>query len=158
MFCCSKLAHNKILHLYTLRFPGHSFADYGCMLEVKDVKFQPDGRSVVDTVGVSRFRVLSHGHRDGYNTAKIEHLEDQKVDGEELVELQKLHDCVYEQARTWFTSLKDNMKNQIVSHFGQLPEKDCDLQVRNSQQMRTVELGFRVLPGFVAWSGETWTL
>ncbi|XP_029596532.1 LON peptidase N-terminal domain and RING finger protein 2 [Salmo trutta] len=104
------------------------FADYGCMLEVKDVKFQPDGRSVVDTVGVSRFRVLSHGHRDGYNTAKIEHLEDQKVDGEELVELQKLHDCVYEQARTWFTSLKDNMKNQIVSHFGQLPEKDCDLQ------------------------------
>ncbi|XP_045554890.1 LON peptidase N-terminal domain and RING finger protein 2 [Salmo salar] len=104
------------------------FADYGCMLEVKDVKFQPDGRSVVDTVGVSRFRVLSHGHRDGYNTAKIEHLEDQKVDGEELVELQKLHDCVYEQASTWFTSLKDNMKNQIVSHFGQLPEKDCDLQ------------------------------
>nr|XP_023997123.1 LON peptidase N-terminal domain and RING finger protein 2-like isoform X2 [Salvelinus alpinus] len=104
------------------------FADYGCMLEVKDVKFQPDGRSVVDTVGVSRFRVLSHGHRDGYNTAKIEHLEDQKVDGEELVELQKLHDCVYEQASTWFTSLKDNMKNQIVCHFGQLPEKDCDLQ------------------------------
>ncbi|XP_064874895.1 LON peptidase N-terminal domain and RING finger protein 2-like [Oncorhynchus nerka] len=105
------------------------FADYGCMLEVKDVKFQADGRSVVDTVGVSRFRVLSHGHRDGYNTAKIEHLEDQKVEGEELVELQKLHDCVYEQASTWFTSLKDNMKNQIVSHFGQLPDKDPDIQV-----------------------------
>nr|XP_029521185.1 LON peptidase N-terminal domain and RING finger protein 2-like [Oncorhynchus nerka] len=104
------------------------FADYGCMLEVKDVKFQPDGRLVVDTVGVSRFRVLSHGHRDGYNTAKIKHLEDQKVEGEELAELQKLHDCVYEQASTWFTSLKDNMKNQIVSHFGQLPEKYCDIQ------------------------------
>uniref|UniRef100_A0AAZ3R401 LON peptidase N-terminal domain and ring finger 2 n=1 Tax=Oncorhynchus tshawytscha TaxID=74940 RepID=A0AAZ3R401_ONCTS len=104
------------------------FADYGCMLEVKDVKFQADGRSVVDTVGVSRFRVLSHGHRDGYNTAKIEHLEDQKVEGEELAELQKLHDCVYEQASTWFTSLKDNMKNQIVSHFGQLPDKDPDIQ------------------------------
>nr|XP_046176120.1 LON peptidase N-terminal domain and RING finger protein 2-like isoform X2 [Oncorhynchus gorbuscha] len=104
------------------------FADYGCMLEVKDVKFQPDGRLVVDTIGVSRFRVLSHGHRDGYNTAKIKHLEDQKVEGEELAELQKLHDCVYEQASTWFTSLKDNMKNQIVSHFGQLPEKYCDIQ------------------------------
>ena len=136
------MAHNKILHVYTLRFPGHSFADYGCMLEVKDVKFQPDGRLVVDTVGVSRFRVLSHGHRDGYNTAKIKYLEDQKGEGEELAELQKLHDCVYEQASTWFTSLKDNMKNQIVSHFGQLPEKDCDIQVGNSQQMDTVELGF----------------
>jgi Lon protease-like protein len=128
------------------------------MLEVKDVKFQPDGRLVVDTIGVSRFRVLSHGHRDGYNTAKIKHLEDQKVEGEELAELQKLHDCVYEQASTWFTSLKDNMKNQIVSHFGQLPEKYCDIQVRNSQQIHTVELGFGVFPGFIAWSGITRTL
>ncbi|XP_042180926.1 LON peptidase N-terminal domain and RING finger protein 2 [Oncorhynchus tshawytscha] len=125
---CEQMANTDILHLYTLRFPDHSFADYGCMLEVKDVKFQPDGRLVVDTVGVSRFRVLSHGHRDGYNTAKIKHLEDQKVEGEELAELQKLHDCVYEQASTWFTSLKDNMKNQIVSHFGKLPVKHCDIQ------------------------------
>ncbi|XP_029460649.1 LON peptidase N-terminal domain and RING finger protein 2 isoform X2 [Rhinatrema bivittatum] len=54
------------------------FADYGCMLEVRDVKFFPDGRSVVDTVGLSRFRVLSHGQRDGYNTANIEYLSDKK--------------------------------------------------------------------------------
>lgn len=43
------------------------------------MKFFPDGRSVVDTIGVSRFKVLSHGQRDGYNTAKIEYLEDRKV-------------------------------------------------------------------------------
>lgn len=43
------------------------------------MKFFPDGRSVVDTIGVSRFKVLSHGQRDGYNTAKIEYLEDKKV-------------------------------------------------------------------------------
>lgn len=49
------------------------------MLEVRDVKLFPDGRSVVDTIGVSRFRVLSHGQRDGYHTAKIELLEDRKV-------------------------------------------------------------------------------
>uniref|UniRef100_A0AAY4DGB9 Uncharacterized protein n=1 Tax=Denticeps clupeoides TaxID=299321 RepID=A0AAY4DGB9_9TELE len=104
------------------------FADYGCMLEVKDVKFFPDGRSVVDTVGVSRFKVLSHGQRDGYNTAKIEYLEDKKVEGEELAELLKLHDSVYDQATAWFTSLKDNMKNQILSHFGHLPAKDPDPQ------------------------------
>ncbi|KAJ8332299.1 hypothetical protein SKAU_G00427250 [Synaphobranchus kaupii] len=59
--------------------PLKGFADYGCMLEVRDVKFFPDGRSVVDTIGVSRFKVLSHGQRDGYNTAKIEYLEDKKV-------------------------------------------------------------------------------
>jgi hypothetical protein len=49
------------------------------VLQVRDVKFFPDGRSVVDTIGVSRFKVLSHGQRDGYNTAKIEYLEDKKV-------------------------------------------------------------------------------
>lgn len=49
------------------------------MLEIKDVKTFPDGSSVVDAIGVSRFRVLSHRHRDGYNTADIEYLEDEKV-------------------------------------------------------------------------------
>lgn len=43
------------------------------------MKFFPDGRSVVDTIGVSRFKVLSHGQRDGYHTAKIEYLEDKRV-------------------------------------------------------------------------------
>lgn len=104
------------------------FADHGCMLEVRDVKLFPDGRSVVDTIGIARFRVLSHGQRDGYHTAKIEYLEDKKVEGEELTELLKLHDSVYDQALGWFTSLKDDMKNQIISHFGQLPVKDSDPQ------------------------------
>ncbi|KAK5860666.1 hypothetical protein PBY51_022127 [Eleginops maclovinus] len=108
------------------------FADYGCVLEVRDVKFFPDGRSVVDTIGVSRFKVLSHGQRDGYNTAKIEYLEDKKAEAEELVELLKMHDAVYEQANNWFTSLKDNMKSQILSHFGHLPGKDPDPQASPS--------------------------
>lgn len=53
--------------------------DNTCVPQVRDVKFFPDGRSVVDTIGVARFKVLSHGQRDGYNTAKIEYLEDKKV-------------------------------------------------------------------------------
>ncbi|XP_024142454.1 LON peptidase N-terminal domain and RING finger protein 2 [Oryzias melastigma] len=108
------------------------FADHGCMLQVRDVKFFPDGRSVVDTIGISRFKVLSHGQRDGYHTAKIEYLEDKKVNGEELTDLLKLHDSVYEQASNWFTSLKDNMKSQILSHFGHLPSKDLDPQASPS--------------------------
>ncbi|XP_061082254.1 LON peptidase N-terminal domain and RING finger protein 2-like isoform X2 [Conger conger] len=107
---------------------NQGFADFGCMLEVRDVKLFPDGRSVVDTVGVSRFRVLSHGLRDGYHTAKIQHLEDHKVEGEQLTELVKLQDSVYEQAAAWFSSLKENLKTQILSHFGNLPAKDPDPQ------------------------------
>ncbi|XP_072850588.2 LON peptidase N-terminal domain and RING finger protein 2 [Pogona vitticeps] len=104
------------------------FADYGCMLEIRDVKFFPDGRSVVDTVGVRRFRVLSHGQRDGYNTANIEYLEDKKVEGEEYAELVRLHDSVYDQAVSWFTSLKENMKAQILNHFGPMPGKEHEPQ------------------------------
>ncbi|XP_078514144.1 LON peptidase N-terminal domain and RING finger protein 2 isoform X2 [Lissotriton helveticus] len=104
------------------------FADYGCMLEVRDVKFFPDGRSVVDTVGRSRFRVLSHGQRDGYNTANIEYLEDRKVEGSEYEELVCLHNSVYDQAYAWFTSLNDNMKSQILSHFGPMPGKEPEPQ------------------------------
>ncbi|XP_056411951.1 LON peptidase N-terminal domain and RING finger protein 2 isoform X2 [Hyla sarda] len=104
------------------------FADYGCMLQVRDVKFFPDGRSVVDTIGLSRFKVLSHGQRDGYNTANIEYLEDKKVEGQDYEELLLLHNSVYDQALAWFSSLKDNLRAQILNHFGPMPSKDPDLQ------------------------------
>lgn len=49
------------------------------MLIIRSVHFLPDGRSVVDTVGGKRFRVLSRGMKDGYSIADIEHLEDTRV-------------------------------------------------------------------------------
>ncbi|NWU99281.1 LONF1 protein, partial [Upupa epops] len=57
----------------------NGFADHGCMLQIRNVHFLPDGRSVVDTVGGKRFRVLRRGMKDGYCTADIEYLEDVKV-------------------------------------------------------------------------------
>uniref|UniRef100_A0A4W6D5D7 LON peptidase N-terminal domain and ring finger 1 n=1 Tax=Lates calcarifer TaxID=8187 RepID=A0A4W6D5D7_LATCA len=59
--------------------PQKGFVDYGCMLIIRSVHFLPDGRSVVDTIGGKRFRVLSRGMKDGYSTADIEHLEDTRV-------------------------------------------------------------------------------
>ena len=61
------------------------------MLEIKGVRTLPDGSSVVDAIGISRFRVLSHRHRDGYNTADIEYLEDEKVRLVLLVGVEVLH-------------------------------------------------------------------
>ena len=54
------------------------------MLEINDLQFFDDGRSVVDTVGGRRFKVLEKSKRDGYNIAKVEFLEDSKVEGESL--------------------------------------------------------------------------
>ncbi|XP_019940548.1 LON peptidase N-terminal domain and RING finger protein 3-like [Paralichthys olivaceus] len=105
------------------------FADYGCLLEIRDVKFFSDGRSVVDTIGRRRFKVSQHSERDGYNTADIEYLEDVKVEGVAERELQSLHDTVYDQALVWVNSLKAEQKERIEGHFGPMPEKDSELQV-----------------------------
>ncbi|KAK2817047.1 hypothetical protein Q5P01_025238 [Channa striata] len=109
--------------------PQKGFADYGCMLVIRSIHFLPDGRSVVDTVGGKRFRVLSRGMKDGYSTADIEHLEDNRVeDNDELEKLQELHDEVYGQARVWFQNLKIRFHNQILQHFGPMPEREADIQ------------------------------
>ncbi|XP_037677219.1 LON peptidase N-terminal domain and RING finger protein 3 isoform X1 [Choloepus didactylus] len=105
------------------------FVEYGCILEIRNVQFFADGRSVVDSIGKRRFKVLHQGQRDGYNTADIEYIEDQKVHGEDFAELIGLHNCVYEQASLWFHSLKSSLKNRILNHFGPMPEKDADPQI-----------------------------
>ncbi|CAN9514694.1 unnamed protein product [Ophioblennius macclurei] len=104
------------------------FADYGCLLEIRDVKFFSDGRSVVDTIGRRRFKVVQHSERDGYNTADIEYLEDVKMEGAAERELQSLHDVVYDQALVWVNSLKAEQKERIEGHFGPMPEKELELQ------------------------------
>lgn len=104
------------------------FADYGCLLEIRDVKFFSDGRSVVDTIGRRRFKVIQHRERDGYNTADIEYLEDVTVEGVAQRELKSLHDTVYDQALVWVNSLKAEQKERIEGHFGPMPGKDSVLQ------------------------------
>ncbi|TRY58148.1 hypothetical protein DNTS_014191 [Danionella cerebrum] len=109
--------------------PQKGFVDYGCMLQIRSVHFLPDGRSVVDTIGGKRFRVLSRGMKDGYCIANIEYLEDTKVNNEEdLKKLQVLHDQVYDQARKWFQNLENRFRNQILQHFGPMPEREADIQ------------------------------
>ncbi|KAI4897165.1 hypothetical protein NFI96_015213 [Prochilodus magdalenae] len=105
------------------------FADYGCMLYIRSIHFLPDGRSVVDTIGGKRFRVLSRSMKDGYCTANLEYLQDQRVvDEDELDRLQDLYDQVYNQAKVWFHALENRFRNQILQHFGPMPDREADIQ------------------------------
>ncbi|XP_042727725.1 LON peptidase N-terminal domain and RING finger protein 1 [Lagopus leucura] len=107
----------------------NGFADYGCMLQIRNVHFLPDGRSVVDTVGGKRFRVLRRGMKDGYCTADIEYLEDVKVvDEGELKKLRELHNFVYSQACSWFQNLRNKFRTQILQHFGPMPDREENIQ------------------------------
>ncbi|XP_014054373.2 LON peptidase N-terminal domain and RING finger protein 1 isoform X2 [Salmo salar] len=111
---------------------GKGFADYGCMLEIHSLEVLPDGRSYVDCVGGSRFRVLKRGQRDGYHTADIEYMEDHKAEGSELELLQSLHDSVYEQAQDWYTRLNTRLREQISRQYGTMPDKDDNIQASNN--------------------------
>ncbi|XP_047441434.1 LON peptidase N-terminal domain and RING finger protein 1 [Mugil cephalus] len=111
---------------------GKGFADYGCMLEILGLELLPDGRSYVETVGGSRFRVLKRGQRDGYHTADIEYLEDLKVDDSELELLQRLHDSVYQQAQDWYQRLGSRIREQINRQYGPMPDKEEDIQASSN--------------------------
>ena len=98
--------------------PDKAFSDYGTMLEIRDIQYFPDGRSVVDTMGGRRFKVgfqhryhpllgrlfwlersmlqklkltlqvISRGTKDGYSTASVEFLKDNVPEDPELEALQ----------------------------------------------------------------------
>jgi Lon protease-like protein len=60
--------------------PGAPHSDYGTILEIKSVQILPDGRSVVQTFGSSRFRILERASLDGYMVARIETVDDIQLD------------------------------------------------------------------------------
>ncbi|KAM6495866.1 PUA-like domain containing protein [Amanita muscaria] len=56
--------------------PGCPQMDYGTMLEIRNVQMLPDGRSIVETWGTHRFRVMEQGTLDGYTIGRIERVDD----------------------------------------------------------------------------------
>ena len=53
-------------------------------MEIRDVQYFPDGRSLVDTIGGQRIRVVSRGMRDGYHTAVVEPIHDQPIPAQQF--------------------------------------------------------------------------
>lgn len=46
------------------------------MLEIRDVSMLPDGRSIVETWGTHRFRIMERGVMDGYVIGRVERVDD----------------------------------------------------------------------------------
>ena len=62
------------------------FMRYGTMLEIVNLQLFDDGRSLIETRGVSRFRVTDHGMRDGYVIGRVERVDDISLTEEEALE------------------------------------------------------------------------
>lgn len=62
------------------------FMQHGTLLHIVSMQLMPDGRSLIETRGVSRFRVTGWGMLDGYIVGNIERLEDVSWAEEEQIE------------------------------------------------------------------------
>ncbi|CAG7956820.1 unnamed protein product [Penicillium nalgiovense] len=62
------------------------FVQYGTLLMIERYELLPDGRSLVVATGVSRFRILDSGMRDGYFVARTERIDDISLAEEERLE------------------------------------------------------------------------
>lgn len=62
------------------------FMQYGTLLHIVNMELLPDGRSLIETVGVSRFKVKEWGVHDGYLVGKVERVEDISLAEEERLE------------------------------------------------------------------------
>ena len=63
--------------------PGHgtnAMCEFGTMLEIRSVQMLPDGRSMVETWGTHRFRILESGTLDGYMIGRVERIDDYEDD------------------------------------------------------------------------------
>lgn len=54
------------------RASGGQAAEYGTMLEIRSVQMLNDGRSMIETVGSWRFKILEKGKLDGYTVGRVE--------------------------------------------------------------------------------------
>ncbi len=62
------------------------FVQYGTLLHIISMEMMPDGRSLIETRGVSRFRVKDWGMLDGYIVGNVERIDDVSLAEEEQVE------------------------------------------------------------------------
>ncbi|KAM0739858.1 hypothetical protein ACQRIT_005042 [Beauveria bassiana] len=62
------------------------FHELGTLLRIENVQFFPDGRCLIETVGLSRFRVQRHGVLDGYTVSSVQRIDDISLEEEEATE------------------------------------------------------------------------
>ncbi|CAH0547255.1 unnamed protein product [Brassicogethes aeneus] len=105
---------------------GQKFASFGTMLEIKDAVTLEDGRFILTTVGIRRFRVVNSDEKDGYDTAKVQYIRDNDVPADKLPELINLHQKVYNKAIKWIRSFKPKVLSEVERLIGQMPEVESN--------------------------------
>ncbi|CAG0918954.1 unnamed protein product [Notodromas monacha] len=102
---------------------GSGFSDFGTVMEIRDVHYFPDGRSIVETIGSRRFRVLSADMVDGYYVGDIETVQDEVPTKDS--QIQGMLDVTRDKAVKWFEEHFHD-KAAIYSEIGPMPKQEKD--------------------------------
>ena len=89
------------------------------------MSYFPDGRSVVNTIGGRRFRVVSRGMRDGYDTANIEFIIDELETEPEAQRSNQLFGAILSVQFLSTTELNNSVKDYNSSRVGVVCRLSC---------------------------------
>ncbi|KAG7130280.1 LON peptidase N-terminal domain and RING finger protein C14F5.10c like [Verticillium longisporum] len=87
---CRSCLHRVLDHSLYCPIYDAPFVEYGTLLRIVNAEYFPDGRSLIETIGISRFKVVRHGVLDGYMVGKIDRIDDVSIAEEEELEVQEI--------------------------------------------------------------------
>ncbi|KAH1003796.1 hypothetical protein HUJ04_003650 [Dendroctonus ponderosae] len=119
-------SRSKTFAMTSLDPSGAKLMQYGTILEVKDAISLQDGRIILSTQGIRRFKVISRDEKDGYDTAKVEHIYDITPTPERISGLVSLHRKVYTRAVRWIHLLSPAALSEVERLIGKMPQIETD--------------------------------
>ncbi|KAI0378737.1 hypothetical protein F5Y04DRAFT_272437 [Hypomontagnella monticulosa] len=132
-----------------------NFLELGTLLRIVNIEFFPDGRSLLETVGISRFRVTRHGWLDGYIVGNIEKIDDISVAEEEAIEASETarSNGVRELATEPTTPDPANPEEAVPFRSRALPVSLDDLETMSTRELVEFGVDFvrRMRAQSVAW-------
>lgn len=102
------------------------FERIGTKLKVRSANYFRDGRVVVESEGVGRFKVKEVSQVDGYDSSTYTAIIDNPPRPQDLNRLADLSNKVHDKANEWFSSLPEEMSAALVRHFGPMPPRTDD--------------------------------
>ncbi|KIW08239.1 uncharacterized protein PV09_01167 [Verruconis gallopava] len=114
------------------------FKQYGVMLQILDVHMFPDGRSLIETRGMYRFKVLDHGVLDGYTVGRIQRVEDLSLVEEERIEAEE----IASHSPTGAAQYADLDSQSALRMLSQASDQASSINCLTSRQLLSVGLDF----------------
>lgn len=97
------------------------YSDFGTILDIRDCVLLGNGCSILSTIGCKRFKVIERSEKDGYDTAKVEHIFDEAIADDRLAIVKQLNETIYKKASSWYHSLPTHIQSEIHKSFGVMP-------------------------------------